>query len=89
MGILGAVLGAVLGIVAGLVWLVGIIVSATIILAPIGIPLVKLGKPLPAGARPRPCGLGPIQPRTLRLNRPAANAIAAITSINQPPVSGK
>ncbi|WP_067815338.1 hypothetical protein [Nocardia inohanensis] len=46
LGILGAVLGAVLGIVAALVWLIGIILSATIILAPVGIPLVKLGKSL-------------------------------------------
>lgn len=46
LSILGAVLGAVLGIVAGLIWLVGIILSVTIILAPIGIPVVKLGKSL-------------------------------------------
>jgi hypothetical protein len=46
LGILGAVLGVVLGIVAGLVWLVGLVLCVTIILIPLGIPVVKLGSRL-------------------------------------------
>jgi hypothetical protein len=43
LGILGALLGVVLGIVAALVWLVGGVLCVTVILIPLGIPVMKLG----------------------------------------------
>lgn len=43
LGILGALLGVVLGIVAGLVWLVGLVLCVTVLLIPLGIPVMKLG----------------------------------------------
>src|SRR3954464_10497961 len=43
LGILGAVLGVVLGIVAALVWLVGAVLCVTVLLIPLGIPVMKLG----------------------------------------------
>jgi hypothetical protein len=46
LGILGAVLGVVLGIVAALVWLVGAVLCVTVILIPLGIPVMKLGSRL-------------------------------------------
>jgi hypothetical protein len=46
LGILGAVLGLVLGIVAALVWLVGGVLCVTIILIPLGLPVMKLGSRL-------------------------------------------
>ncbi|MFC0451343.1 hypothetical protein [Rhodococcus jostii] len=42
LGILSAVLGTVLGILAGVLWLVGAVLCATVILLPLGIPVVKL-----------------------------------------------
>jgi hypothetical protein len=46
LGILGAVVGVLLGIVAGLVWLVGAVLCVTVILIPLGIPVMKLGSRL-------------------------------------------
>ncbi|MCV7223373.1 hypothetical protein [Mycolicibacterium elephantis] len=46
LGILGAVLGVVLGVVAALVWVVGGVLCVTIILIPLGIPVLKLGSRL-------------------------------------------
>ncbi|RZL81629.1 MAG: hypothetical protein EOP32_14305 [Rhodococcus sp. (in: high G+C Gram-positive bacteria)] len=46
LGILSAVLGTVLGIVAGVLWLVGAVLCATVILLPLGIPVVKLANRL-------------------------------------------
>jgi hypothetical protein len=43
LGILGAVLGVVLGIVAGVVWLIGSVLCVTVLLIPLGIPVMKLG----------------------------------------------
>jgi hypothetical protein len=43
LGILGAVLGVVLGIVAGVVWLLGLVLCVTVLLIPLGIPVMKLG----------------------------------------------
>ncbi len=43
LGILGAVLGVVLSVVAALVWVVGGVLCLTIILIPLGIPVLKLG----------------------------------------------
>jgi hypothetical protein len=40
------VLGVVLGIVAALVWLVGAVLCVTVILIPLGIPVMKLGSRL-------------------------------------------
>jgi hypothetical protein len=42
LGIVTAVLGVVLGIVASLLWLVGVVLCVTLILLPLGIPVVKL-----------------------------------------------
>ena len=36
-------LGVVLGILAGVIWLVGIVLCVTVILLPLGIPVIKLG----------------------------------------------
>lgn len=46
LGILGAVLGMVLGVVAALVWLVGAVLCVTVLLIPLGIPVMKLGSRL-------------------------------------------
>jgi hypothetical protein len=46
VGILGAVLGVVLGILAAVVCLVGGVLCVTVILLPLGIPVVKLGRRL-------------------------------------------
>jgi ABC-type lipoprotein release transport system permease subunit len=46
LGILGAVLGVVLGIVAALIWLVGAVLCVTVLLIPLGIPVMKLGSRL-------------------------------------------
>jgi hypothetical protein len=46
LGILGAVVGVLLGIVAALVWLVGAVLCVTILLIPLGIPVMKLGSRL-------------------------------------------
>jgi hypothetical protein len=43
LGILGALLGVVLGIVAALVWVVGGVLCVTVLLIPLGIPVMKLG----------------------------------------------
>ncbi|MDM7489371.1 MULTISPECIES: hypothetical protein [Rhodococcus] len=42
LGLLTAVLGTVLGIVAAVVWLVGGLLCVTIILIPLGIPVIRL-----------------------------------------------
>ena len=46
LGILGAVLGVVLSVVAALVWVVGGVLCLTIILIPLGIPVLRLGSRL-------------------------------------------
>jgi hypothetical protein len=46
LGIVGAVVGVVLGVVAGVVWLVGAILCVTVLLLPLGLPVVKLGRRL-------------------------------------------
>lgn len=46
LGIVSAVLGVVLGIVAALVWLVGGVLCVTILLLPLGIPVMRLGSRL-------------------------------------------
>jgi hypothetical protein len=46
LGILGAVLGVVLGVVAAVVWLVGLVLCVTVLLIPLGIPVMKLGRRL-------------------------------------------
>jgi hypothetical protein len=46
LGILGAVAGVVLGIIASLVWIVGLVLCLTILLIPLGIPVMKLGRRL-------------------------------------------
>ncbi len=50
LGILGAVLGVVLGVVAALVWLVGAVLCVTVILLPLGIPLLAVARRLLTGA---------------------------------------
>ncbi|MDV7242447.1 MULTISPECIES: hypothetical protein [Rhodococcus] len=44
--ILTALLGTVLGILAAVVWLVGGVLCVTVILLPLGIPVLKLGRRL-------------------------------------------
>ena len=46
LGMVGAVVGVVLGIVASLVWLVGAILWVTVLLPPLGLPVLKLGRSL-------------------------------------------
>ncbi|WP_454198609.1 hypothetical protein [Nocardia sp. Marseille-Q1738] len=46
LGILTAVLGTVLGILAAVLWLVGALLCVTVILLPLGIPVVKLARRL-------------------------------------------
>ncbi|MGX7730267.1 hypothetical protein ACWPOB_13490 [Rhodococcus sp. 2H158] len=46
LGILTAVLGAVVGILAAVVWLVGGLLCVTIILIPLGIPVMRLARRL-------------------------------------------
>lgn len=46
LGILTAVLGTVLGIVAAVVWLVGGILCVTILLIPLGLPVMRLARRL-------------------------------------------
>ncbi|MBA8960569.1 hypothetical protein JOJ86_003860 [Rhodococcus percolatus] len=46
LGILTAILGTVLGIVAAVVWLVGGVLCVTVILLPLGLPVVRLARRL-------------------------------------------
>jgi hypothetical protein len=46
LGIVGAVVGVVLGLAASLVWLVGAILCVTVLLLPLGLPVLKLGRRL-------------------------------------------
>ena len=46
LGIAGAVAGAVLSVVAGVVWLLGAILCVTVLLIPLGLPVLKLGRRL-------------------------------------------
>ena len=46
MRVLNGLLGVVLGIVAGLVWVVGLVLCVTVLLIPVGIPVMKLGSRL-------------------------------------------
>lgn len=46
LGILTALLGTVLGILAGLLWLVGLVLCVTIILIPLGLPVMGLARRL-------------------------------------------
>ena len=46
LGVLSAVLGTVLGILAAVVGLVGVVLCATLILIPLGIPVVRLARRL-------------------------------------------
>lgn len=46
VGLLTAVLGTVLGILAAVLWLVGALLCVTVILLPLGIPVVKLARRL-------------------------------------------
>ena len=51
LGILTAILGTVLGIVAAVVWLVGGVLCVTVILLPLGLPVVRLARRLITRAR--------------------------------------
>lgn len=46
LGILTSVLGTVLGILAAVVWLVGAVLCVTILLLPLGLPVVRLARRL-------------------------------------------
>ncbi|MGK8522604.1 hypothetical protein ACRS6B_14050 [Nocardia asteroides] len=46
VGILTAVLGTVLGLLAAVLWLVGGVLCVTVILLPLGLPVVKLARRL-------------------------------------------
>ncbi|TQM33240.1 hypothetical protein [Nocardia bhagyanarayanae] len=46
VGVLTAVLGTVVGILAAVVWLVGGVLCVTIILLPLGLPVVRLARRL-------------------------------------------
>ncbi len=46
LGILTALLGTVLGILAAVLWLVGALLCVTVILIPLGIPVVRLANRL-------------------------------------------
>ena len=46
LGIVGALAGVVLSIVAGVVWLLGAILCVTVLLIPLGLPVLKLGRRL-------------------------------------------
>ncbi|WP_431955351.1 hypothetical protein [Nocardia lijiangensis] len=46
LGLLTAVLGTVLGLVAAVVWILGGVLCATILLIPLGLPVIRLGSRL-------------------------------------------
>ncbi|KUI38941.1 hypothetical protein AU195_23490 [Mycobacterium sp. IS-1496] len=46
LGIVSAVVGVLLGVVAAVVWLVGGLLCVTILLLPLGIPVLRLGSRL-------------------------------------------
>jgi hypothetical protein len=46
LGIVGAVVGVLLGVAASVVWLLGAILCVTVLLLPLGIPVMKLGRRL-------------------------------------------
>ncbi|WP_067857045.1 hypothetical protein [Nocardia shimofusensis] len=51
VGIVTAVLGAVVGLLAAVVWILGGVLCATILLIPLGLPVIKLGSRLFGFAR--------------------------------------
>ena len=51
LGIVTAVLGTVVGLLATVVWILGAVLCATILLIPLGLPVIKLGNRLFSAAR--------------------------------------
>ncbi|WP_433566932.1 hypothetical protein ACQP1O_18155 [Nocardia sp. CA-151230] len=51
LGILTAVLGTVVGLLATVVWILGAVLCATILLIPLGLPVIRLGSRLFGAAR--------------------------------------
>ncbi|MFD6356450.1 hypothetical protein ACFROC_20495 [Nocardia tengchongensis] len=51
LGIVTAVLGTVVGLLATVVWILGAVLCATILLIPLGLPVIKLANRLFGAAR--------------------------------------